>query len=117
MARPIGVTILIRRVKNAGLLDLIEQRAQASRVPMEELLGLSLSRRVCSVRRAIWEELRGLDYSLDEIGRLFGRHHTTVLEGLRAKRKRSASPLSPGRLVACSRPRVYVCSAAPARCR
>jgi hypothetical protein len=57
-------------------------------VPRAELLGrrrltrLVPGRQACYV--ALWES-----YSLEEIGELFGRHHTTILDGVRAAERRA----------------------------
>ena len=61
----------------------LQRASQATGYSVEILLSHDRHRRVCWVRFAIMEQMRGRGLSLAQIGRALHRHHTTVLGGLR----------------------------------
>lgn len=79
-----------------GLLDLV---CRSRRVTRDEVCGRRRTQAIASARHELWWHLRnqaGLGLSYHEIGRLFDRHHSTVLNGVRAfqrSRKRANLPL------------------------
>jgi len=59
----------------------LELRAKS----MDEVLGPNRELRVSRVRHAVWAKLREIDpevWTFPRIGRIFGRHHTTVMFGV-----------------------------------
>jgi chromosomal replication initiation ATPase DnaA len=52
-----------------------------------ELRGPSRFAQFIEPRRRVWAELRERGYSLSQIGRFFGRDHTTIMHGIREYQK------------------------------
>jgi Helix-turn-helix domain len=69
--------------QNKPLLDLIDDRALISGVPVEEVIGRSHESRLVNIRRDVAKEARKRGYSLQAIGRALNRHHTTIIHLLR----------------------------------
>ena len=64
------------------LADLVRATALETKIPMSVLLGRRAFKNFVVARRRIWwigREDMGLTYS--QIGRLFGRDHTTIIHG------------------------------------
>ena len=79
-----------------GLTDLVAEICRRRGVTLGELCGSTRTRSISHARHETWALIRGLPfrhYSYAEIGRLFGRDHSTVLLGIRAHRRRT--PVSP----------------------
>jgi len=76
---------------NRTAKDIIAQTADRYGTKPSVILGRN-SARVASVPRqaAMAAVQRDLGYSLPRIGRIFKRHHTTVLHGIRAHKARKA---------------------------
>lgn len=53
-----------------------------------ELLGPSRRAELCRLRERIYYEAARYGFSLSQIGRVFNRHHTSILNGLRNEQKR-----------------------------
>jgi chromosomal replication initiation ATPase DnaA len=60
----------------------IEQICDRRRVTVEELMGRSRFKRVCAARKEAYVMLRQERLSFPTIGRMFGRDHTTVVDGV-----------------------------------
>jgi chromosomal replication initiation ATPase DnaA len=97
--RPVGSVVEALRLRD--LLELVEQVAACRGVPVDELCGLARTQSVSRARQEAWWRLRHhpeRNYSLEEIGKLFGRHHTTVMAGVAAharRLERVAAPAQP----------------------
>jgi chromosomal replication initiation ATPase DnaA len=79
------------------LLDFVDEVCRRRGVTREELCGRGRTQAVVRARQELWWQLRQhpeRHYSLCEIGRLFGRDHSTVLHGIDAYRRRLHDPLS-----------------------
>lgn len=61
----------------------IEQVAATHGVHTADLMGRSKSRSVARARQEAMVRVRALGYSLPEVGRIFGRDHTTVVHACR----------------------------------
>lgn len=64
-------------------VDTIAQVAAEHGLTKEDLTGRSRRPAICVARREAMRRLRAKQMSFPSIGRLFNRHHTTVLDGLR----------------------------------
>ena len=58
------------------------------------IFGPGREKRVSRARQDLWRELRAAGWAYEEIGRLFGRDHTTVLHGVRSAEARALSTRS-----------------------
>ena len=77
------------------LLHLAEEVCSARGVLLHEILGASRSRSLVRARHELWWRIRHLPdrcYSSPEIGRLFGRDHSTLLAGIEAHATRTRPP-------------------------
>jgi chromosomal replication initiation ATPase DnaA len=79
------------------LLGIVDEVCRARRVTRVELCGRARTKAVASARRELWWRLRHhpeLFFSYEDIGRLFGRNHSTVISGVRAheRTRRSVDP-------------------------
>lgn len=64
----------------------IEQRADEMGLKVSDILGLTRRREIVEARQLLMWEIKTIvkpEISLPEIGRLFGRDHTTVLHAIR----------------------------------
>ena len=61
---------------------IIAQVCDRRRVTVEELMGRSRLKRVCTARKEAYVMLRQERLSFPTIGRMFGRDHTTVVDGV-----------------------------------
>lgn len=76
------------------MLDLCAGLARQHGATVDEVLAQDKTPRVSHARQAIWHALRHHPerrYSYPDIGRLFGRDHSTVLAGVRAHEQRLAN--------------------------
>lgn len=48
-----------------------------------DVFSTSRKQEICEVRFEIWSDMKDVGYSLQQIGRLFNKDHTTVLSGIR----------------------------------
>jgi len=63
---------------------ILAEVAAETGVPIAEMMGYSRMRPICEARWRAWHRLRTeTNKSLKQIGDLFGRDHTTVMNGLR----------------------------------
>lgn len=87
-------------LEERGLGLLLKTVCEVHHTTAEEVCGRVRGRNASRARYALWWKLRHHDkarFSLEEIGRLVGRNHTTVLEGIRVyevslKRAQLAGP-------------------------
>ena len=69
------------------LTELLDDVCRHHHVTRDEICGRTRTRMVCNARHDLWRRLYHHDsfgFSYVEIGRMFGRHHTTVLHGIRS---------------------------------
>jgi chromosomal replication initiation ATPase DnaA len=88
---------IIDALRVRDLLDFVDEVCRRRGVTREELCGRGRTQAVVRARQELWWQLRQhpeRHYSLCEIGRLFGRDHSTVLHGIDAYRRRLHDPLS-----------------------
>ena len=97
MARKLADAV-VDELRVRDLLTLVEEVAARRGVLLDQLCGATRTLSVSRARQEIWWRLRNHPercYSLFEIARLFGRHHTTVLAGIAAHERRLASAATP----------------------
>jgi chromosomal replication initiation ATPase DnaA len=88
------VARVVDELRARDLLDLVVEVATQRGVLLDQLCGVARTRSVSHARQETWWRLRHHPercYSLLEIARLFGRHHTTVLAGIVAHERRLAT--------------------------
>jgi chromosomal replication initiation ATPase DnaA len=73
--------------------QLVERAARVTQFNRCEIVGPSRIRPLCHIRWAVMERASRKGLSLTAIGRhIGGRHHTTVLEGLRQAERLKTDP-------------------------
>lgn len=73
------------------LLELLDEICRHRAVTRDELCGRTRTKAVACARHELWWRLRQdpeVCFSFEEIGRLFHRHHPTVMHGVRAHQRR-----------------------------
>lgn len=78
---------LIDALELRDLLGLVDEVCRQRRVTRDELCGRARTKAISAARKELWWRLRhhpDMSFSFQEIGRLFGRHHATVIQGIRA---------------------------------
>ncbi len=71
--------------------DLIQATSERFKIPVPELLGERRMDRISKPRQlAMYLARTQANKSLEFIGSAFGRHHTTVMQGIRAVKRRLA---------------------------
>ncbi len=73
---------LSRELEQRDLFEPIGQICKARGVLISAIFGRRRTKSVSTARHEVWSRLRDMGWGYQEIGRLFGRHHTTVMEGL-----------------------------------
>lgn len=83
---------VLERIRSRGFGDLIEGIARVHHVTMLEIASKTHTPAPTRARHEAWRILREAPYRLSypEIGRLFGRHHTTIMGGVRNAMERNA---------------------------
>jgi len=84
---PTGVATIVDALRIRDLLGLVDDICHRRGVTRDELCGAVRTRAICRARQEAWWRIRhlpGHDYSYQEIGKLFGRDHTTILHGVHA---------------------------------
>lgn len=66
------------------LLGVTEAIARTYHVTVDELLGTMRCPPIPAARRSLWLELVHRGFSLARIGRIVGRDHSTILDGVRS---------------------------------
>ena len=91
---PAAVGCILDALRVRDLLGLVEQVCRRRGVTVAELCGRQRTQAVCCARHEVWWMLRHDPeryFSLQDIGALFDRDHTTVLHGIDAHRARIES--------------------------
>ncbi len=86
-----SVHAVVEDLRTRDLLELVAQIAVQRGVPVGQLCGIARTQSVSRARQEAWWRLRHhpeRSYSLEEIARMFGRHHTTVMAGVGAHARR-----------------------------
>lgn len=82
-----------------NLLALLDSVCRSHRVTRDEVCGRRRTQAIALARHELWWHMRNhpsLSFSYHEMGRLFDRHHSSVLNGVRAYvryRKKANLPL------------------------
>lgn len=85
---PYVVEKFISRLKEMGIFDEVVQLIRPRGVSIEDLISRDRHKNVSAARHEIMYWIRTkLKWSYPEIGRLFGRDHTTVLDACRKVHK------------------------------
>ena len=82
---------LIEALDVRDLLGLVDDVCRRRRVTRDELCGRGRTKAVAIARHEVWWRLRhhpDVAFSYQEIGRLFDRHHATIIQGVRAHDRR-----------------------------
>ncbi len=80
--KPLGRLML--RLEREALLEHVNGILREEHALIEDVFGMTRLPRICRARRRIWWWLWDeLGWTYPEIGRLFGRDHTAVLQGIR----------------------------------
>jgi chromosomal replication initiation ATPase DnaA len=90
-------TSVVHRLGARDLLGLVEDVCRHRGVTVVELCGRTRTRAVARARQEVWWKLRHdpeRHFSLQEIGALFARDHTTVRHGVEAHRLRCDAALT-----------------------
>lgn len=93
---------VVEDLRVRDLLELVEDVAARRGVLVDQLCGDARTLSVSCARQEAWWRMRRHPerrYSLFEIGRLFSRHHTTIMAGIaaHARRLERDAALSPTR--------------------
>jgi chromosomal replication initiation ATPase DnaA len=90
----VAAQLVFGALSERDLTDLLDDICERRRVTRLDVCGLLRTRAVAHARHELWWRLRNhpeLTFSLEEIGRIFRRHHVTILQGVRAHAARLAS--------------------------
>ena len=80
---------IIAAIKDrATTLAIAKQVSAETGVRLADIMGRSRLAYLCRIRELIWFIAHENGASLAQIGRVFGRDHTTVMSGIRNERKR-----------------------------
>jgi chromosomal replication initiation ATPase DnaA len=80
------------------LLGLVDDVCRRRAVTRQEICGRTRTKAIALARHELWWRLRHdpeTCFSYQEIGRLFARHHVTILHGVRAHQRRLAETALP----------------------
>jgi len=83
----VNVETLREGLAARDLLELVADVARQHGATVDEVLAQDKTPRVSHARQAVWHALRHHPerrYSYPDIGRLFGRDHSTIIYGVRA---------------------------------
>src|SRR5688572_21507563 len=90
-----AIAAIVTDLNNRDLLHIPVRLAVARHVLLEELLGDDLSRLASRARHAFWAELYSMGiWTYPRLATLLRKHHTTIILGVRAHRKRSSATSS-----------------------
>ena len=90
------MTTVLDSLSGRDLLELLDDVCRNRAVTRDEVCGRTRTKAVACARHELWWRLRHhpeLCFSFEEIGRIFSRHHATVLQGVRAHQRRLADSL------------------------
>ncbi len=86
---------IIEALDVRDLLGLVDEICKRRRVTRQQVCSRARTQAVARARHELWWRLRHdqhAHFSYEEIGRLFRRHHVTVLHGVRAHDRRLVVP-------------------------
>ena len=89
---------VMKRLDVRDLLGLIDEVCRRRAITRQELCSRTRTKAVAWARHEVWWRLRhdpGTCFSYEELGRLFARHHVTILHGVRAHQRRIAEEARP----------------------
>ena len=92
------MTTVLDSLTLRDLTELLDEVCRRRAVKRHGVCGRTRTNAVASARHELWWRLRNhpeASFSFEEIGRIFRRHHATVIHGVRAHHRRL-----PGREVA-----------------
>jgi len=81
---PMLSTLLVR-LSGKGIRVLVTEIAARHGVTIVQIFGKDRHDKIALARHHVWHALRELDareWSLPRLGAFFGRHHTTILQGI-----------------------------------
>lgn len=87
-AAGVVITMPTRHQQHRRIIDLV---ARMHKVSFDQVLSLTKRRKISNARMAAicavkeWENQAGRELSLPQIGRIFGRDHTTVLHAMQKR--------------------------------
>jgi chromosomal replication initiation ATPase DnaA len=87
-----GHSEVLEVVRQHNLLELVMAVCRLRGVSPDDLCGNRRTKAVSYARHEVWASIHALPhrhYSYVEIGRIFGRDHSTVLAGVRAHHRRA----------------------------
>lgn len=90
--------VVLDDLRRRDLLDLVEEVAVRRGVLVDHLCGTARTLSVSRARQEAWWRMRRHPercFSLFEIARLFGRHHTTIMAGVAAHARRLEKDATP----------------------
>lgn len=79
---------LLAELERRGLGELVDQVATDHFALPHEIVGRTRRPTPTRARHEVWRRLRDRGFSLNEIGAMFDRDHTTVMIGIRKARAR-----------------------------
>jgi chromosomal replication initiation ATPase DnaA len=91
---------VVAQLNERDLLPLVRDVCRAHGVTLEEVCGRLRSRSVCSARHEVWWRVlhhAGRQYTFRDLARVFERDHRTIGSGIRAHKRRLATPSAPER--------------------
>lgn len=94
---PASLVAIIEALVARDLIGLVDHVCRARGVTREDVCGRGRTKGVALARHELWWHLRhhpDLKLSYEEIGRLFERHHSTVLDGVRAHDRSRPTPIT-----------------------
>lgn len=87
------MTAVLDSLTLRDLTELLDDVCRHRAVTRHEVCGRTRTKAVARARHELWWRLRHQPeacFSFEEIGRIFCRHHATVLHGVRAHQRRLA---------------------------
>jgi len=96
LLEPVMTTVL-ESLGVRHLLELLDEICRHRAVTRDEVCGRTRTKAVACARHELWWRLRNdpkVRFSFEEIGRLFRRHHATVIHGVCAHQRRLADDLA-----------------------
>jgi hypothetical protein len=83
-------TTIIDALNTRDLLGYLDAICRLRNVTREEICGRGRTKAIAAARHELWWHLRhhpSFRFSYEELGRLFDRNHSTVLQGVRAHQR------------------------------
>ncbi len=82
----LSVDEIVGLLEERGLLGIVDTVCQSRSLSRDEVCGRGRTRHLAIARQEVWWHIRqhSNGYSYFEIGRFFGRHHSTIVHGIRS---------------------------------